>query len=148
MSNLCILWHTKRMPDFVSSPANFCYLLLSFAGYFDVFPNGKWKCQALKCISLALPRNQALRFKLKNIHIQTFTIWYHLVPVHISHLSQGPICQVLRRSRRQTLMWNWNKFMIYFWFLYFKTALMYSGKGGYAFLQLSCMIFMWTVDYL
>ena len=27
------------MPDFVSSPANFCQLLLSFVGYFDVFPN-------------------------------------------------------------------------------------------------------------
>ena len=26
------------MPDFVSSPANFCHLLLYFVGYFDVFP--------------------------------------------------------------------------------------------------------------
>ena len=26
------------MPDFVSSPANFCHLLLSFVGYFDVLP--------------------------------------------------------------------------------------------------------------
>ena len=26
------------MPDFVSSPVNFCHLLLSFVGYFDVFP--------------------------------------------------------------------------------------------------------------
>ena len=39
MSNLYILLSTKRMPDFVSSPANFCHLLLSFVGYFDVFPN-------------------------------------------------------------------------------------------------------------
>ena len=30
--------HIKRMPDFVSSLANFCHLLLSFVRYFDVFP--------------------------------------------------------------------------------------------------------------
>ena len=29
------------MPDFVSSPANFCHLLLSFVGYFDVFPKSE-----------------------------------------------------------------------------------------------------------
>ena len=33
-----MLLHTERMPDFVSSPANCCHLLLSFVGYFDVFP--------------------------------------------------------------------------------------------------------------
>ena len=41
MSNLCILLHTKIMPDFVSSPANFCHPLLSFVGYFDVFPKAR-----------------------------------------------------------------------------------------------------------
>ena len=38
MLKLWILLHPKRSPDFVSSPANFCQLLLSFVGCFDVFP--------------------------------------------------------------------------------------------------------------
>ena len=29
----------KEWQSFVSSPATFCHLLLSFVGYFDVFPN-------------------------------------------------------------------------------------------------------------
>ena len=36
-----ILLHTKRIPDFISSPAHFCQLLLYFVGYFDVFPKDR-----------------------------------------------------------------------------------------------------------
>ena len=43
MSNLCILLHTKRMQDFVSLLANFCHLLLSLVGYFDVFPYASFR---------------------------------------------------------------------------------------------------------
>ena len=32
------------MPGFVISPAKFCQLLLSFVGYFDVFPKEMWQC--------------------------------------------------------------------------------------------------------